>query len=165
MAWELKKILTPEEAWNSLLKDDKFETEWGLSYPYETEKLPYLPVRQSQKHPIKTPFLDSFTCVGSIIHHGLYLKRFAALWVRVIFPCGLDLPLWCSQLFLIFMKWCFSLLQIQSIWSLVTRTRRMPYILWTVNKSVNWLFCSQNAVTTGINWHSNLDFCFNMSLL
>lgn len=75
-----------------------------------------------------------------------------------------DIPLWCSQLFLIFMGWCVSLLQIQSTCSPVTRTRRMPYILWTVNKSVNWFFCSQNPATTGISRHSNLDSCLKISL-
>lgn len=113
----------------------------------------------------KFPLKTHSACVGSVIHHWLCLKESAALRIRIIFLLRFQIfPLWCSQLFLIFMELCFSLLQIESICSPVTRTRRMPYILWTVNKSVNWLFCSQNSVTTGISWHSILDFCLKMSL-
>lgn len=113
----------------------------------------------------KVPFQHpppTTACVGSIIHH---IWKGPHLWIRIMFLLWFEIfPLWCSQLFLIFMGWCFSLLQIQSICSPVTRTRRMPYILWTVNKSVNWLFCSQNSVTTGISRHSNLDFFLKMRL-
>lgn len=72
-------------------------------------------------------------------------------------------PLWCSQLFLMFTGWCFSVANSEHMFT-SDKNQRMPYILWTVNKSINWLLCSQNSVTTGISRHSNLDFCLKMSL-
>lgn len=109
------------------------------------------------KSPLKTPS----AWFASGIHHWPCLERSPDLRIWIMFILWLEIfPLWCSQFFLIFMEWCFNLLQIQSICSPVTRNRRIPYILWTVNKSVNWLFCSQNSATTGISWHSNFDFAW-----
>lgn len=130
------------------------------------EKLSFLffrkPGKSPFKSPVPTPTPNHRMCWQ---YNPSYLKRSASLWIRIMFLLWFEIfPLWCSQLFLIFMGWCFSLLQFQSICSPVTRTRRMPYILWTVNKSVNWLFCSQNSVTTGISRHSNLDFFLKMRL-
>ena len=163
-----------EESWNSsqfrilVYNNHICGTGWYLTYPYEMEKLSFLFFRKPGKSPFKSPLPTPVPRR----HHRLcwrcnpsYLKRSTSLWIRIMFLLWFEIfPLWCSQLFLIFMVWCFSLLQIQSMCSPVTRTRRMPYILWTVNKSINWLLCSQNSVTTGISQHSNLDFFLKMSL-
>lgn len=128
-------------------------TGWYLTYPYEMEKLLFLFFRKPGKSPFKVPFQHP--------HHRMcwqynpsYLKRSASLNKNHVSTVVWDISLWCSQLFLIFVMVLQSVANSEHMFT-SDKNRRMPYILWTVNKSVNWLFCSQNSVTTGISRHSN----------
>lgn len=151
------------EFWSRRIINLKQDGVYHVLKKFRSYKLHHL---EDLKNPLwKSPLKTPSTYFSSVIHHRPCLKRSPDLRIWIIFILWFEIfPLWCSQFFLIFIEWCFSLLQIQSICSPVTRTRRMPYILWTVNKSVNWLFCSQNSATTGISRHSNFDFFFKMSL-